>query len=312
VGTLQAAHMFRALLHNKVAPHDSDEPGLRHRGFINIDAIHRAREIVWLFQSDPSSSKGAMLWSIIVTLAIISANAFHIIETLPKFTSTLNPPSRVFEIAEDTTLIIFTVEILLTLLSAPKWTCVLDIAFIFDVIVIIPSYIELLLRGTSTISLSMLRVFRLLRVLRLFKVSKSSTALLISSVRRSLSVLTMLVILVFIAVTIVGAVMHVLERGVWNSEFGEWRRETRWTCHYDVTIKQGTFYVDEVEVKHVPESCSLLSSAEKEATFMCSVPIETGYSCTASDWDVSPFGSIPDAMWWAIVTIYTVGTSLPS
>jgi Ion transport protein len=170
---------------------------------------------------------------------------------------------------------------------------------------------ELFLHSSSAVSFSLLRVFRLLRVLRLFKVSRSSTALLISSVRKSLSVLMILVILVFIVVTIAGAIMHVLERGVWNSEFGEWRRETRWTCHYDVTNSHGVFSVDGVEVKHVPESCFLLRSVEEAATFRCDVPMETGYNCTASDWDVSPFGSIPAAMWWAIVTIYTVGELFP-
>lgn len=303
---MQAAGAFRGLLNNKIAPENAT--GRRRSNIAPIlTPLQSARECVWLFQSDPSSSKAAALWSIIVILAIIAANLFHIIETLPVFSSTLYDSNIIFHIAEYTTLAIFTVEIILTLLSAPKWSCVLDVAFMLDVIVIIPSYMELLLGSTGTVSLSMLRIFRLLRVLRLFRVSRSSTALVISSVRRSISILCMFVILVFIIVTIAGTVMHILERGVWNSEFGEWRRETLWSCHYDVATNNDILSVDGVEVKHVPPSCFLLRSSGEEATFKCEVPIETGYNCTPSQWDVSPFGSIPDAMWWAVVSICTVG-----
>ena len=306
---MQAAGAFRSLLTNKVAPEPAMQCERSRSTLMNSGTpVQIARARVWRFQSDPSSSRGAALWSIIVILAIISANVFHIIETLPAFSSTLHPSIKVFQYAEYCTLAIFTVEIILTLLSAPKWSCLLDVAFILDVIVIIPSYMELMLGSTSSVSLSMLRVFRLLRVLRLFRVSRSSTALVITSVRRSFSVLVMFVILVFIIVTIAGAFMHVLERGVWNSDFGEWRRETLWKCHYDVEANNGILSVDGVEVKYVPPSCHLLRSSEEGATFECKVPIETGYDCTPSQWDVSPFGSIPDAMWWAVVSICTVGT----
>ena len=307
--SMQAAVAFHGLLNSKVAPQSAVEHVRRRSSLVEVTTpIQLARDRVWRFQSDPSSSRAASLWSIIVILAIISANVFHIIETLPVFSSTLYPGHMIFYFAEYSTLAIFTVEIVLTLLSAPKWSCVLDVAFILDVIVIIPSYAELLLGRTGGVSLSMLRVFRLLRVLRLFRVSRSSTVLVISAVRRSLSVLVMFVILAFIIVTIAGAVMHVLERGVWNSEFGEWRRETLWTCHYDVGMTNGIISVHGAEVKYVPPSCHLLRSTEEEATFKCNVPIETGYDCVPVQWDVSPFGSIPDAMWWAVVSICTVGT----
>lgn len=310
---MQAAAAFRGLLKNRVAPLDSKRPSDSNKylvAFGRQNTLGRFRDILWRFQSDPSSSRPALVWSIIVICAIISANAFHITETLPAFSSTGHSSRKVFLIAEYTTLAIFTLEILMTLVSAPKLSCVIDVAFILDVIVIVPSYMEILLGGTGTVSLSMLRVFRLLRVLRLFRVSRSSTALVIASVRRSLSILSMFVILVFIIVSIAGSVMHVLERGNWNNEFGQWRRETRWSCHYDVTTDHGVFSVDGIEVKHVPSACFLLSSSEDSATFKCDVPIETGYNCIATEWDVSPFGSIPDAMWWAVVSICTVGEIL--
>jgi Ion transport protein len=303
--SLQAVRAFRSLA--RVAPADSQAEQRASLG--QLTRFQQARRHLWTLLSNPASSKLAAAWSVIVILAILAANMFHIVETLPVFAERTY---GVFAIAEYSTLVIFTAEIILTLIAAPNWSTILDVAFIMDVIVVIPSYMELILGNTGRVSLSALRVFRLLRVLRLFRVSRSSTKLVVSSVRRSLSILCMFIILIFIIVTIIGAIMHVLERGEWHSEYGEWRREIMWKCLYDAHLHtDGAVSVDATIVRYMPPSCTLASSQGAVATYMCEVPIETGYGCSPSQWDVSPFGSIPGAMWWALVTICTVGTSIP-
>ena len=268
------------------------------------------KEQTWTAINDPGSSTLAAIWSIFVSVAIVAAVALFILDTDPTFyTPPGASPPLLTKVIDISTTILFTFEILLTIWAAPSLRALYDLAFMVDIAVVLPSYIEFISGHGRGPSLSVLRVFRLLRVLRLFRVSRRSTALLINAVKRSTRVLLMLIMLLSIAVTVLGALMHALERGDWDASRRDWSRDIAWQCLYDVDIaadghlqtSTGSHYSD------LGPDCQLHNDNATTQVYACVVPVETGRNCIAADWDSSPFGSVPAAIWWALVTICTVG-----
>jgi hypothetical protein len=270
----------------------------------------------WAIVTDPNSSDVAAIWGIFICCVIVLANVFFIIDTDPAFYRPPGAPRLAFMFYVDvSTTCIFTLEILATIWSAPSIRQLYDIAFVVDIVVVLPSYVEFITGGKEGgPSLAILRVFRLLRVLRLFRVSRSSTTLLVTAMKRSMRMLIMLVMLLAIVVTVLGAAMHAIERGSWDPVRREWRREIMWECLYDVNVRpDGTLATLSGTTLHmIVPACVLREVVDStRVVYACMVPVETGRACVSSAWDRSPFGSIPAAAWWALVTISTVG-ALPS
>ena len=254
--------------------------------------------------TDPRSSATAAVWSVFISATIIVANTTFIVDTDPAFyTPAGSDPSVFMTIVDIATTAIFTLEILLTIWSTPRFRNLLDIMFLIDVVVVVPAHIELASGGRGGgASLSVLRVFRLLRVLRLFRVSRSSTTLLVTAVKRSMNVLVMLVLLLFMVVIVLASMMHALERGDWDPVRREWRRQVAWECLYDTELGADgarTVLPSGVvaRVADFAPTCTLrdAAGADGREVWACLVMVETGRDCVAAQWGSEPVQQRPQS-----------------
>ena len=83
-----------------------------------------------------------------------------------------------------------------------------------------------------------------------------------------------------------------------------------WECLYDATFLQdGLLYTEAGRpFTRAGPGCHLREdNSPIGQVHACVVPVETGRDCVAAQWDSSPFDSVPASIWWALVTICTVG-----
>ena len=139
---------------------------------------------------------------------------------------------------------------------------------IIDILAVLPFYISL---GGSGVSLSFIRVLRLLRILRAFKIRGGGVAkVMVRSLKNSLEPLLLLLASSALIVLIYGSVIFNLEHGTY-----QWRCD--WGSGFDNSVEG---------------------------------PCRGGYLRTNtvdSAIEVSPFHSTLSGMYWAIITITTVG-----
>ena len=152
----------------------------------------------------------------------------------------------------------------------------------------------------------MLRVLRLARVFRLLKVSKDSVALLCDTMWRSARPLNILGFLLAISIVMFSAVLYYTERGRFDEHQGRWIR----TVGFDCEIACGP---ETNKLAHAFLACDDASadSTETQTMFFArhkfTTPgIDESDACVRVE-EHSPFQSILHAVWWAVVTMSTVG-----
>lgn len=149
-----------------------------------------------------------------------------------------------------------------------------------DLLTVLPYWIEIAFR-TSSLSFPVLRLIRLLRVFRIFKLSKlfnsdlgrlsDAQKILQRVLKRTLPAAAMTLALIALALIVFSSLMYTMERGDWYPQ-------------------------EQVEI------------LAKQAGY--SGPRDQGYFIRVRRdgvHEVSPFSSIPEAMWWTLATITTVG-----
>mmetsp|Transcript_91182 Transcript_91182/g.244147 ORF Transcript_91182/g.244147 Transcript_91182/m.244147 type:complete len:715 (+) Transcript_91182:147-2291(+) len=289
-------------------------------------------ERVYLTFDDPQSSKTAKVVSFLVMAVILLSSVCFVMEADPRLRdgavirSTRDHPdfadcdpifipsrdefecepqaSPVFFLIETGCIVIFTVEYFIRLCTIPAVRTelialdeVLDdlvevgeqgvprvrgaaarlVRFVrqplslIDLLAILPFYVQLLV-GQDAGGLGVLRTVRLTRVFRIFKLGKFSEVIQMfgRTMKKSLPALYVLLFEIGIGIVVFSALIYFCEVGTWKP------------------------------------AGSLLVHPSGETT----KTRDAGYwrlNLRGSEWERSPFYSIPASMWWVVVTTTTVG-----
>ena len=140
---------------------------------------------------------------------------------------------------------------------------------LIDLLSFLPSWVELFLDDTHSPALAIMRLLRATRVLRVFKLLEynSVSRLFARVMLRSGSALSVIFIFTLLSMVFFGT-------GLWFFEQGDW-------------FPQGNDFLTKIGIK---ERGAYLRLEPDGVT-----------------WTLSPFASIPDAFWWVVVTVTTVG-----
>jgi len=136
--------------------------------------------------------------------------------------------------------VLFTVEYLLRLYSVRlPWKYATSFFGIVDLLSILPTYLSLFVAGTQ--SLLVIRALRLLRVFRIFRLVKYSRAglVIMQAMRSSRPKILVFFIFVVLLVTIIGAVMYLVEGGEEGSQFTSIPRSVYWAIVTLTTVGYG-------------------------------------------------------------------------
>ncbi|KAE8752726.1 hypothetical protein FOCC_FOCC000466 [Frankliniella occidentalis] len=300
---------------------------------------HEFQRKVWLLFEYPESSQAARVVAIISVVVILLSIVIFCLETLPEFKHyrVFNTTTNGTKIEEDEVpditdpfflieticIVWFTFELWVRFLACPnKLNFFRDVMNIIDIIAIIPYFITLATvvaeeedtiqlprapvspQDKSTnqaMSLAILRVIRLVRVFRIFKLSRHSKGLQIlgRTLKASMRELGLLIFFLFI--------------------------ETRQTCgSTSLVVKRDRGSVSSQKAPEglrglIPPSQSRLTPPPTgtSRTPPCPTPIQLPVSgvilfssavyFAEAGSEMSFFKSIPDAFWWAVVTMTTVG-----
>ena len=180
------------------------------------------RHQMYVFLTEPTSSKSAMIFSLVMfALILLSITAF-IVGTLPEHMGLAS-----LDIIEMCCQICFTLEYVVKVGCAPKiWPTVSDPLNLIDLVSIVPWYVELAFSGlkfgfegveeTSGASgARLLRIFRLFRVVKVFRLGSRAKKIqvVISAVRDSADMFVILAFLLLLGLVTFSTLIYFAEKG---------------------------------------------------------------------------------------------------
>ncbi|KAG7255509.1 hypothetical protein CRUP_006071 [Coryphaenoides rupestris] len=245
-----------------------------------------------------------------------------------------NPFTDPFFIVETLCIVWFSFELLVRFLACPsKPAFFKNIMNTIDIVAIMPYFITLGLElaehqgnGQQAMSLAILRVIRLVRVFRIFKLSRHSKGLQIlgKTLQASMRELGLLIFFLFIGVILFSSAVYFAETDDPDSGFSSIPDAFWWAVVSMTTVGYGDMCPVTIGGKIVGSLCAIAGVL----TIALPVPViasmrELGllifflfigvilfssavYFAETDDPD-SGFSSIPDAFWWAVVSMTTVG-----
>lgn len=249
--------------------------------------------------NDPTSSTPAMIIGILMLVLIVISTFTFVLETAPWFYREDPPLDGAFFIIESICVCIFTIEFGLRLGVCRDrkafWNNSLNV---IDFIAILPYWLDLIARGVDIPGLSVLRVTRLARVFRLLKMSRDNMVLLVQTMSKSAKALNILVFLFVVALIIYSAVLYYAERGSYDLTQLKWMRTVGWNCAYTCTKESMKLIAPFLDCVNEGDQLTMFTARFTHGPYadVCERVTEE-----------SPFQSIPHAIWWAIVTMATVG-----
>lgn len=244
----------------------------------------KAQKFIWKLFEYPDSSIAARVLALVSVSVIVASIVVLCIETLPEFTVLpeddipVNDTAKrqeirehndyalsvkaVFALLEIAFISWFTFEYLVRLIASPKkWFFVRSFLNVIDLLAILPFYVELALKNSSSqnFSLAFLRILRLVRVFRIFKLSRHSSGLQILglTLRKSLRELGLLIFFLAIGVVIFSSMVYYAENGVEESYFRSIPDAFWWALVTMTTVGYGDMYPKTLWGKLVGSCCAL-------------------------------------------------------
>jgi hypothetical protein len=179
--------------------------------------VARAMRAVYMFLSDPTSSKGAFYYSVYMNLLILFSTAAFCVQTIPSLSNSPED-ARQWWMIEIFVMSQFTVEYVVRLVCAPnKRAFVVSPMNMVDLVAILPFYLELIIvaiYGAGSLSIvAVIRIIRLVRIFRLFKLGQHSrqVRMVARAFARSRDGIFLLVFMLGLAVTFFSTLMFFAE-----------------------------------------------------------------------------------------------------
>lgn len=250
---------------------------------LNLESPASTRRWVWLLLEEPSSSQAAQALSLFIIFFIVLSIAGFCLETVPQIYRASPGGWEALEVA---CTVIFTIEYL-SRLAVCEENSMTHLRFIitpmnvFDLMAVVPFYVELVLAAIGaeeTPALRLFRLVRLVRVIRIFKLGRYATGMRLFGEALAGST-TALSVLVFLL------------------------------CMGVVLFSSALFYVEKASCPQVDE----LSASEAIVyRSECDMDHNRGFSpshglCCTAESSPNDFPSAVSAFWWSLVTMTSVG-----
>jgi len=229
-------------------------------------------------------------FSMVVLALIFVSTVTFVLETVQEIRSNAK---MALDVIETVCIAVFTLEVLLRLVSTPSCRGFFTDGFNWvDIVSIVPFYLERGLPDTDAGSLGVIRVIRLVRVARIVKVSRYSQSIRIFSAAMlsSLRPLVMLIFLVSIAMVMFSSAVYFAELTADGCRAGGWS---------DVGGSLASLGVVACDTRQ-PEWTQLSPNGTFRYAGSGTVAV-VRCACT----NPNPFTSIPSTFWWCIVTMTT-------
>jgi voltage-gated potassium channel len=161
-----------------------------------------------IFEADTPAGKA---FDVGLLIAIVLSVAAVLLESVAEVRARHGTQLRIVEWVFT---ILFTIEYVLRLISVRKpWQYARSFFGIVDFLAIVPTYLSLIFPGAQT--LLVIRGLRLLRIFRVFKLARyiSEAKILSTALKQSARKITVFLGAVLILVTVIGALMYLIEGG---------------------------------------------------------------------------------------------------
>ncbi len=196
--------------------------------------LEKERMYEIIFEADTPAGKN---FDIAVIVAIILSILISFVETVPSLASAFQ---LTLEVMEYILTFFFTVEYIARLYCSPrKREYALSFFGVIDLMSILPAYLSFLLPNARY--MLVFRTFRLIRIFRVFKLFSfiNEGYVLLRSLRKSLTKISVYFLFVLILVTCLGTLMYMVESGEPESKFTDLATSVYWAIVTMTTVGYG-------------------------------------------------------------------------